>query len=441
MAGMFAAAALARHAQRVTVVEADEIDDRLAHRKGTPQDWQPHVLLDRGRTAVDKLIPGVLEALEDRGAVPFDMGRDVSWFHSGRFKARCRTDHQLSSQSRPLLESTVRDCLSRSYDIEWISGARALAPIARDGRIKGVRVRHRGRPRVLRCDVLIDATGRGSRASQWLESLGLERPEVHEVDMGLGYSTRLYHRQDPWPETPVVMVYDRRPQSTRHGMYLAIEGDRWIVALQGYGGDVPPRDSAGFEAYARSLVRPEIYERIVKSRPLSEIHSFRVPKQRWIRYDQARLPEGLGIVGDAVCAFDPVFGQGMAVAAMEAELLERSIRERRRFDARSFARGCAKIVWNPWFATSTEAFRYPTTKGHRPLGVGLAQRLLDRVYDRAGSDPEVHRAFLRVMQLQAGPASLLRPSVLWRLLRGHDLPMLPLPENHSSSIQLPLGSV
>lgn len=442
VAGMLASAALARHARRVTVVERDPGSSGLVHRRGVPQDWHVHALLDRGRLAIDHLMPGVFEELEELGSLRFDAGRHMRWFHGGSWRVRTPTDFELYAQSRVLLDAVLRRRVRSLPNVRWLAGTRVLGPVAEQGRIQGVRLQGGDGEWEEPCEVLLDATGRGSRASTWLRDLGYAPPPVREVRVDLGYATRAFHRDEAWPEFPMCVVYGRRPEHTRHGLAMAVEGDRWIVTLVGYGGDFPPADSHGFEAFARSLARPEISEIVRRARPASEIHTHRVREQRWRRYDRVRLPQGFGVIGDAMCSLDPVFGQGISVAAIEAELLDQSLEAHGRFDSRRFTRGCAKIIDDAWVATSVEASRYPTSSGYRPFGVSILRRVLQRVYDRSAHDPEVYRAFLSVMHLHAPPRSLLRPSILWRLRgKGPGLRTLPraVAEAHSSSIQLSIG--
>ncbi|MCX4246528.1 NAD(P)/FAD-dependent oxidoreductase [Paraliomyxa miuraensis] len=420
MTGMLAAAALARHARRVTVIDRDELDDAPHHRKGTPQDHQAHILLDRGRLAIEHLMPGLFDELLEHGSRRIDFGQELWWYHYGRWKIRCDTPYRLYVQTRPLLEHHVRRRLRASSNVELRSQTEVLEPVIVDGHVRGVRLRSRqpSAPLELPCDVILDATGRGSRSPQWLEPLGFGSPREERIPLGLAYASRLYRRPPSAPsEWSAYIVYATRPAQRRHGLLFAVEDDGWLLALSGYGGDHPPDDPEGFEAWAGSLDRPDLRDFIREAEPLTKprLHAF--PFMRWRHYEELRLPMGYGVVGDAMCSFDPVFGQGMTAGAMEAEQLERMLASGRGFDSTSFARACARIAKNPWTLALGEAARYATAETSIPA-LPLLHRFLDRVFACSTSDPVVYRAFLDVLQLHAGPESLFRPHLLWRLARG-----------------------
>lgn len=421
MAGLLAAAALARHARRVTVIDRDELADGPHHRKGTPQDHQAHLLLDRGRVAIEHLLPGFFDELVAQGAQKIDVGQDLWWFHYGRWKVRCDTPYRLYVQTRPFLEHHVRRRLRALPNVE-LRRTEVIEPRLHDGGVAAVRLRSLPdrTESELPCDLLVDALGRASSSAQWLEGLDYGTPHEERTQMGLGYASRVYRRPASAPaDWSCYVVYGARPSQRRHGFLLTVEDDRWFVTVMGYAGDHPPGDPEGFEAFLRSLDRPELYELVRRAEPLTPPRTYRYPYQRWLHYEGLhRLPGGYAVVGDALCSFDPIFGQGMAVAAMQAEALDRALARGQGFDSVTFARTCGELVKNPWLMTVGEALRYPMLEGSGPPGLPLLHRFLDRVFDCSTTDPVVYRAFLDVMQLHAGPEALFHPRVLWRLVRG-----------------------
>lgn len=422
MAGMLTAAALARHARRVTVVDRDALLDEPHNRKGTPQDHHAHILLDRGRIAFEHLLPGFFEELLEHGSRRIEMGQELWWYHYGRWKVRCDTPYRLYVQTRPFLEHHVRRRLRALSNVELRPSTEVLEPRVVRGRVQAVRLQpHDAESAVeVECDLLVDATGRGSRSPQWLETLDFGKPREERVQLGLGYASRLYRRPPNLPtEWSAYIVYPSRPSQRRHGLMFAVEHDTVLVALSGYEGDHPPEDPEGFEEWTRSLARPDLHELLRGAEPLTEPRRHKFPYMRWLHYEELpRLPSGYAVVGDAVCCFDPVFGQGMTVGAMEAEMLERTLAAGKGFDSVTFARACGRIAKNPWTMALGEAVRYPTAEASAPPGTPLLHRFLDRVFACSSTDPVVYRAFLDVMQLHAGPEALFRPQVLWRLLRG-----------------------
>ncbi|MCB9741201.1 MAG: FAD-dependent monooxygenase [Alphaproteobacteria bacterium] len=412
--GLLAARALADAGQRVLVLDRDLPPETPGVRRGVPQGTQVHALLDAGRLAIEGLLPGLFEELLADGGAVTDYGA-MRWYHAGHFKVRCETPYRMHVQTRPLLEHHVRRRVLGSEGVTVRHGVGVQGLELAQGRVLGVRL---AGGELLRAPRVVCATGRGPQAIRWLEAAGLPTPPCRVIPLGVGYVTRFFNVPASWPaDRDVLLLYGSRPHSTRHGLAFRVEGDRLQITLMGYAGDHPPTDLQGFRAWAASLERPELGELLQQVEPLGPAQRFTCPVQR--RYDlhRVRLPEGLAVLGDAACALDPVFGQGMTVAALQAEVLGRLVAQGR-FSTRAFQRAAARITDKAWLITSLEAQRYPegaAAPDGLPL-VGLLHRYLDRVYAASAYDAEVHRAFLAVMNLHAPATHLFRPAVLWRTL-------------------------
>lgn len=254
---------------------------------------------------------------------------------------------------------------------------------------------------------------------RWLEGEGYEGPVEQSVRIDLCYAARLYERPEGHDsDWKALAIYGRRPRQRRHGVMFTVEENRWLITMMGYEGDHPPQDPVGLESFARSLDRPELYDMMRAAKPLGDVARYKIPSQKWRRYDRlVRLPEGYAVVGDAVCSFDPVFAQGMTIAALEAELLGDLLRAGR-FDALAFAKATGRIINIPWFMSSIEAHRYPTAEATRPKGASILHSVMDRIFDCANYDPVIYLALISVMHLDRDPRAFLRPSVLARLAWG-----------------------
>jgi len=207
----------------------------------------------------------------------------------------------------------------------------------------------------------------------------------------------------------------------RCGLIFPIEGDRWVVTLAGWNGDHPQADDAGFLGYARSLPAPDLYDTIVDREPLTQIGVFKVPAVRRFRYDKLdSLPEGFLAVGDAVCSFNPTFGQGMASAVMQADVINTAIGQHRNIKGigKDFFARTAKIIDVPWKLSTSGDFQFPGTRGKKPFGTDLLNAYFDRVQKATHRDVVVHEAFLKVMNLSAPPISLFKPGIVRRSLLG-----------------------
>ncbi len=410
IAGLVAARVLGDHYDRVTIIDRDEIPTAPDNRPGVPQGRHVHGILARGREIAELLFPGTTDDLVARGARLVDPHADGRWHPVGRPPlASGRSDLRMLLVSRPLLEWYLRGRLlaDSRHTVVPESSVLDLAFSADQRRVLGAIVRDRdgGTPRLVPADLVVDATGRTSRTPEWLERRGYPTPpeEVRRADKS--YVTRWFGRpDDSYP--PVVAVF-ATSQCQRSGIVLAQEDDRYVVSVVGLNGDRPPLELADFRAYARSLASPVIADIVDHLRPLDDGARYRFPASRRRRYERVdRFPDGLVVTGDALCAFDPVYGQGMSAAAMEAVELGRCLTDGRSDLARRFHEAAARVIDNPWTIAVGVA---PDSDGKVPIAARVANQYLVRYLRAATVDPQLALGFLRVNHLTAAPASLMRP--------------------------------
>jgi flavin-dependent dehydrogenase len=290
--------------------------------------------------------------------------------------------------------------------------------------VSGVEIDDRaqaGGPVQLYADLVVDATGRGSSSPKWLAEMGYTPPQETEIKVGVGYATRIYRRNpDDLIGADLVMISPQPPHDKRGGFMFPIEQDRWIVSLGCWSGDYPPTDEAGYLEYARSLAAPDIYNLISRLEPLSDIVPYRFPSSLRRHYEKlTRFPRGYLVAGDAICSFNPVYGQGMTSAAMQARALDSLLRTQPdpATLAHAFFKQATKVVDIPWQLAVGEDFRYPDTIGPKAPGTDLINRYVTRVHQATHHDPVVYGAFLQVMNLLKPPTSLFHPKIVWRVLR------------------------
>jgi len=382
VAGLLAARALCEHFGRVTVVERDAYPGEApAARKGVPQAHHVHALMLRGRAIFEKFFPGLERELLAAGAVLVDMAGEMAWLTPAGWGVRFPSDLTVIGFTRPLLDFHVRRRLGEFNRVRVLENTETLRliPSATGDSVAGVVARQRqsggafGDEVELRADLVVDASGRGSRAPRWLAELGYPAPEETVVNAFLGYASRLYRAPAGHSAGHKgAYVQAAPPHRTRGGIYLPVEGDRLLVTLTGAGRDYPPTDDAGFLAFARSLADPVIYDAIKDAEPLSPVMSYRATENRLRRYERlARQPANFLVTGDAACAFNPVYGQGMTIAALGALALDETLREQKRRYAdgrceglsRRFQRRLAKVNSAPWLMATGEDFRYRETEG------------------------------------------------------------------------------
>ncbi len=424
LAGLCAARVLADHFERVTVIERDRPADDSRPRKGAPQGGQAHALLKRGERILDRLFPGFVDEIEAHGAHRFDFGQGVRWLHHGVWKARFDSQFPVHVQSRPLIEGRVRARLQQDDRISFRYGSTVEGLRHAEGRVVGVDLRGaRCERSALDADLVVDASGRGTRLPRWLEAMGRQAPSEQRFDVDLCYATRIFEAPADAPaDWRALLIYGQPPYQTRTGFLFPVEGNRWLVTLVGYLGDHPPGDEAGFQRFVESLPSDELARAIAHARPLGPVRRYRFTHAAMRRYDRLRdLPDGLIAVGDAVCSFDPVFGQGMTMAARDAELLDRHLR-RGRLRPRRWFKALHRMNLVPWILAATEGLRFPQLAGCRPPGLKLLQAYCGRVFRLCGHDRAVYRRFIQVLQMVSGPWVLFHPRVLWAVLRHGDRP-------------------
>ena len=252
------------------------------------------------------------------------------------------------------------------------------------------------------------------------------------IGIGYGYTTRLY-RQDPTCLTDARMIFIQPtpPHDKRLGALYPIEGGRWIVTLGGYKGGHAPADEQGFLEHAKNLAAPDIYNVIRRAEPISDFVTHGLPSNLRRHYERLpRFPDGYLVVGDAMCSFNPIYGQGMSVSAMEADLLDRCLTASGRQGglrgfARGFFNGAAKVIDNPWMIAVGGDFLYSGVEGKKAPGTDLVNWYVGHVHNATHRDPAVTRAFIQVLMLLKAPSSLFHPRVVLQVLRNRLLNRLP----------------
>ncbi|MFC8192660.1 NAD(P)/FAD-dependent oxidoreductase [Cellulomonas sp. NPDC057328] len=425
LAGLLAAAALAGPGRTVTVVERDVVADAPAPRPGVPQGRQPHALLYRSLVAVEELLPGFGDDLRAAGAVPVDTGA-LAWLGELGWSPDSEQFPVLSA-SRPLIEHVVRTRVLELPGVRTVDGARVTGLSAADadpgsGADPGSprwSVALEGRE-ALPADLVVDASGRASRLPVWLDALGVPPAAVEQVDARIGYATRTL-RLPVDAVGPAGVVIAQLPDQPG-GIALPVEGGRWLVAAAGAGDRRPPREPDAWRAYLGALRDPALAEIVDAGELEGEVVVHRQTANVRHRYDRVPgWPGGLVVVGDALCAFDPVYGQGVAVAALEALALRDAVR---RDDlttargARRFLRRAVRAGALPWAIATGEDLRLPTSEGRVPRATALAGVWTGELA-RLGThgDTVAQAALARVYHLMASPLSVYRPSLVARVLR------------------------
>lgn len=434
IAGLLAARVLVDHFDRVTVVERDRLPSGPEHRAGVPQARQVHALLVQGYRLLNELFPGLEAELAAAGAPRVDWQLNFPVLHLGGWSPRYPSDLVSHTCSRALLEYLIGRRLTAYPNLTVLQGYAAVGLLHDDERrtVTGIRVRARGQeqgnhPQEIRGDLVVDASGRTSRTPEWLEALGYARPDETVINAFLGYATRWYRRpRNVGSDWKGLLVGMKPPDERRGGVIYPVEEERWIVTLAGLGRDYPPTDEAGFLEFARSIRTPLLYDAISEAEPLTPISGYQRTENCLRHYERLdRWPEGFVVLGDAACAFNPVYGQGMTVAALEAVALGHLLEERKYGSSHDlsglsgrFQQRLATIVGTPWMMATGEDLRWLTTEGDRPrtdLMTRLLHRYIDQILTTIPGSPTVHGAFVEVAHLMRPPSRLFYPDVALRV--------------------------
>jgi 2-polyprenyl-6-methoxyphenol hydroxylase-like FAD-dependent oxidoreductase len=420
MAGMLAARVLSESYSRVTLVERDVLPAKPAERRSIPQSCHLHVLLRRGLDILEELFPGLQDELLAHGAIRIDSGADLKWLTPAGWGPRFVSGLEKLAFSRELLDWLVYRSLIATPNIRVRDGWEARGLLSSAPRtVTGVRLRRGAGEEDVGADLVVDATGRASRLPAWMRELGFEPPAEKVVDAFLGYASRLYERP-PGPDRDwkAAFVQAAPPSSNRAGVLFPIEGDRWCCTLAGGNKEYPPEDEAGFLEFARSLRSSVIHDAISGLKPLSPVRTYRATGNRLRRFDALeRPPDGVVAFGDSVCAFNPVYGQGMTVAASSALALRASLEGPDAGLPRRFYRRLSRVIGPAWMLATSEDCRYPLSEGGRLMPVTRAmQRYVDRVAAASCQDLTVRRLWLELFHMRRGPGALFRPDIVARVL-------------------------
>ena len=431
--GLIVGRVLAGHFDRVTLVERDVLsagDPNGTRRKGVPQGRHLHSLATRGGELLERYFPGLDAELAAAGCPVLDQAWDaLTDMPAGRLP-RFRSGITMRAVSRSFLEERVRNRLEERANVRFLSGRKAVGLVpGTHGRVTGVRLRKRDArggdislEESLDADLVIDASGQGSRAPRWLEELGYVAPEEEVVDARLGYATQWFRvpegSSEDWKGMAVLPGW---PENPRGGTLRRVEGDLWTAVLIGLGGDYPPTDGEAFLQFAGTLPSPAIYDAIKNAEPVSPVYGYRRTANRRRRYDRARLPENFLVAGDAACVLNPSFGSGMTAAALCAATLDECLRHQRR---RGRVRGLAGLgsrfherqtaaIAPSWTLTANSDRQWSAASTE---DLGMIRRFLHRVSEEvmalAVERESVALTLLEVKNLLKPPSTLLRPGIL-----------------------------
>ncbi|MCY1142792.1 FAD-dependent monooxygenase [Actinoplanes sp. Pm04-4] len=416
-AGLTAARVLSERFGRVIVLDRDSLPDEAVPRRGVPQGSQPHILLAAGMRELNARFPGFEGELIEAGGTKFDTGTGLCTYRLGRRWPSAPSGVDLVSATRPLIEGLLR---RRVVKLPSVTIREQVAVSGLTGSAAGVTGVVLDTGETISAGLVVDCSGRGARSDRWLTALGLATPSQLEVKVGVAYASRLYRRRPgDLPDWSALFTLPTSPGERVGGLALPVEGDRWLVGIGGWHFPEVPTDAGTFERFASELPDPLLSEVIARAEPLSDVVVTKFPSSRRRLFERLEEPPpGYVALGDAVCSFNPIYGQGMTCAALSSSALGAALdSDSGTAMARKYYAAVSVIVDTPWQFAVGGDFTYPQTSGPHPRGIRLRNWYSRQIAYASQIDPSVNRAFSRVQHLVDPPSVLMRPEFALRVLR------------------------
>jgi 2-polyprenyl-6-methoxyphenol hydroxylase-like FAD-dependent oxidoreductase len=421
VAGLLAAAVLSRHYDEVVVLEQDTFGEDIEPRDKVPQAHHVHLLLQRGKQAIESLLPGFLSDLERGGSVVADLSHDVKWFHAGRWKNRWPTGLTAQYCTRTLLEQTLRRRITGFANVRLKQNIRVERLQFVAGRVAGVEASQGDGHVSFDSDFTIDASGRGSHVEEWLPQGGFEPPSRELIPTHLGYVSRIYRARaelrDKWR---VLLIFPRLPHDRKLCVISPIEGGRWMVTAGGWFGNYPDVTPSAFESFIRSLPVQDAWNALAGAEPLGPPRRYTmVGGQRRVIDFTRPWPRDFIVLGDALCSFNPIYSQGMTVCALEAEALARHLLGYRTgaCDIRTLQQSIAAVAGVSWDQAKSQELRFPELAPSPSIRERVRTWYLDRLIDASAFDRRVLKSMLEVNNLVAPPSNLFHIAMVGAALK------------------------
>jgi 2-polyprenyl-6-methoxyphenol hydroxylase-like FAD-dependent oxidoreductase len=426
IAGLLTGRVLINHFDKVTIIERDYFPETPEPRKGIPQSTQLHILLTRGQQILENLFPGLRNEIIAQGAVVLDMGRDVEWLSPFGWAKRFDSGFEALSFTRPILDWLLHHRLQAFDNLHFVEGAYVTGLIqSPDGRrVTGVKTNNEID---LNADLVVDASGYGSRAGKWLEAIGYTAPEETFITAQIGYASRLYEIPlDFNADWKGIYMQAAPPERTSMGVLYPVEGNRWVVGVC----DTTPGnrliDESEFLESLQTLPSPIIYQAVKTAKPLTPIRRFQPPGNTLRHYETLkRQPESFIALGDSVCSFTPIYGQGMTVAALAAIELENCLIEMKASGtlnglAAKFQKRLAQINASPWIAATSQDAKYPSVKGiiKQPTGAEkFIMWYMNQVMKLTTKNTQITLTLFEVFHMLKSGGALFHPQIILQVLQ------------------------
>lgn len=423
------AQALSTHFEKVIIIEKDKPAKADQPRQKVPQSYHLHFLLRGGEEAIEQLFPSFQDEIIQYGAIRSNFTQDCRFYQAGKLKQRHSGSLPFIQLTRPLLEWYIEQRVATNKRIEtrYETYVHRLIYDEKINTVRGVEIRQsiQGPTKYMEADLVIDSSGFGSRFKGWLPYQDME-VQTDEVSTQLFYASRIYQLKSDAqkPDWNLLMSVPYLPNETK-GVYIQYLGENhYFLTYSGYFNVSPPRTNDEFIQYADQLNIPDAADFLSIANPISEIYVYQLPSQIWHRVEKApKFPENFLLVGDALCRFDPVYGQGMSIISKEAYILQNMLKK---CDpnkplpsgfSRKYQKEIAQVVKEAWNLSTSEVMRHPKVQGKRSWWLPLRHWYSHQIYHASAQDPDLYDELVQVLNLLKPTYTLINPKALWKVFK------------------------
>jgi 2-polyprenyl-6-methoxyphenol hydroxylase-like FAD-dependent oxidoreductase len=413
LSGLLAARVLADTYHTVTLVERDSLPDAPLNREGVPQSHHAHILLKLGLDIISELFPNFVGALDEYKIPELSWTKDIRLLRGDHWLPTMDLNLTTRAATRPLLEWVIRQQVAQLANVKFMSNQRVVGyQFGKPACATGIKF-HTGQ--ILETDLIIDASGRNSKTTEWLSEQHFTPPPEEVVNAHVGYSSRLYESLKTSLDYKMIGIGNRAPNRRQSGTLILQENGIYIVTLAGVGKqDQPPTDEEGFLDFAKSLASTDIYEVIKNAVPASPIRGYRDTQNRRRRYDQVVMPTGLVVFGEALCSFNPVYAQGMTAAAIQARILRNCVRQQH---YETIHAQLLNAIKTPWLIATGADLAFPETDGIRSPGpTVILQRYIEEYSEIMGYHKDMTKDFVNMINMTKPPTALFAPSYIFEVM-------------------------
>jgi len=418
ISGCMVAEVLSRCFNEVVLFEKDQFENTTAPRKGVPQEDHLHIVLKHGMNIIDEIFPELSRELAHQSKVDINLGEGLRWYQARRWKIPFESTLSSTLFSRVLLDKTIRKRVLNNTAVKINCYTRVNGFIITDNMVKGVKFNQHGKPHEMRCDLVVDCSGLGSKTLEWLNFHGMGEVKKSKIKKHIRYSSRIYRSEHAVPKNAVV-IWDTGSNKHNVGLMFPIEDNKWIISAGRCFDNAPTTDETLYHEFLSALPVQNISNFINKSVAISPIKSFRYSGSTWVHYEKmSNFPNGLIVTGAAFCGLNPFFGQGITLCASQARVISENIKKYldKKTDTLGIQKKMAKVTRAPWLVAEVEDFRHSRVKGKRTILTRFLMWYTEKFHIISNDNIFARELQLKLIHQMVSPYAIFTPYIFIRVL-------------------------